>query len=82
VLSEAGIKTADAVVLGSGSSAAGGELESDARTLSAVLQVSTPASHGPTGTALADVAHIAPLQPPRRPAVAGLRQLGADPLTP
>eukprot|EP00775_Hariotina_reticulata_P013760 gene13760-13879_t len=39
VLSEAGIKTADAVVLGSGSCAAGGELESDARTLSAVLQV-------------------------------------------
>jgi hypothetical protein len=38
VLLEAGIKTADAVVLGSGSSA-GGDLESDARVLAAILQV-------------------------------------------
>lgn len=38
VLLEAGIKTADAVVLGSGS-AAGGDLESDARVLAAILQV-------------------------------------------
>jgi hypothetical protein len=38
VLLEAGIKTADAVVLGSGGSA-GGDLESDARVLAAILQV-------------------------------------------
>eukprot|EP00879_Flechtneria_rotunda_P014393 GHRR01015040.1.p1 GENE.GHRR01015040.1~~GHRR01015040.1.p1 ORF type:complete len:1094 (+),score=407.36 GHRR01015040.1:691-3972(+) len=38
VLLEAGIKTADAVVLGSGA-AGGGELEADARILAAVLQV-------------------------------------------
>jgi hypothetical protein len=38
VLLEAGIKTADAVVLGSGPPA-GNELEADARILAAVLQV-------------------------------------------
>jgi hypothetical protein len=38
VLLEAGIKAADAVVLGSGGSA-GGDLESDARVLAAILQV-------------------------------------------
>jgi hypothetical protein len=38
VLLEAGIKTADAVVLGSGPPV-GAELEADARILSAVLQV-------------------------------------------
>jgi hypothetical protein len=38
VLLEAGIKAADAVVLGSGGSA-GGDLQSDARVLAAILQV-------------------------------------------
>lgn len=39
VLLDAGIKTADAIVLGSGPSV-GAELEADARILAAVLQVS------------------------------------------